>query len=156
MPGNGAVRVEHVATRPLAAARTTTSRQRLSASIRELLDQVWPVLRSQGVRTGHNVVSYYPSGAGELTIEAGVETLSDFRATGAVQPAATPSGEVATVAYYGEYSGLGTAYQALERWCADNHRQPAGINWEVYGDWAENPAELRTDVYFLLAPSEGS
>jgi len=24
------------------------------------------------------------------------------------------------------------------------------VNWEVYGDWAEDPAERRTDVYVLL------
>jgi effector-binding domain-containing protein len=156
MPENDAVRVENVVALALAVGRTTTSPERLSTDIRKLLDQVWPVLRAQGVRTGHNVVIYYPGGGGDLTIEAGVETLSEFAAAGAVQPAATPSGEVATVAHYGEYSDLKGAYQALERWCAHHGRRPSGINWEVYGDWSENPAELRTDVYFLLAPSEGS
>jgi hypothetical protein len=26
------------------------------------------------------------------------------------------------------------------------------VNWEVYGDWADDPADRRTDVYFLLRP----
>ena len=29
-------------------------------------------------------------------------------------------------------------------------REPAGVNWEVYGDWDDDPAKRRTDVYFLL------
>ncbi len=54
------VRIENVAGRPFAAAaRTATSPARLSGDIRKLLDEVWPVLRDQAVRTGHNVVVYY-------------------------------------------------------------------------------------------------
>ncbi len=42
------------------------------------------------------------------------------------------------------------AYSALERWCRDHGRSPAGVTWEVYGDWEEEPAKRRTDVYLLL------
>ena len=28
-------------------------------------------------------------------------------------------------------------------------------NWEVYGDPAEDPAQTRTDIYFLLEPAAG-
>lgn len=55
-------------------------------------------------------------------------------------------------AHYGEYSDLGGAYDALQQWCTDNGRLAAGVNWEVYGDWAEDPGSRRTDVYFLLQP----
>jgi hypothetical protein len=29
------------------------------------------------------------------------------------------------------------------------------VNWEVYGDWDDDPARRRTDVYFLLEASTG-
>ncbi len=29
------------------------------------------------------------------------------------------------------------------------------VNWEVYGDPAEDPAQTRTDIYFLLEPAAG-
>jgi hypothetical protein len=45
---------------------------------------------------------------------------------------------------------------ALESWCRDNGRHPAGANWEVYGDWDEDPANVRTDVYMLLDPADRS
>ena len=152
MPDENSVRTVNAAARPFAApARIATSRDRLAGDIRKLLDEVWPVLRGEGVRTGHNIVVYFPGPAGSFSIEAGVETFSEFTGSGAVQPASTPSGEVATIAHYGEYSKLGTAYAALEQWCADHGRRPAGVNWEVYGDWDDDPAKVRTDVYFLLA-----
>jgi effector-binding domain-containing protein len=136
----------------LAAVRTITTPPRLGADIIALLDQVWPLLRAQGVRTGHNVVIYHPGEDGSFPIDAGVEVFGEFTAAGEVRPVSTPAGEVATTAHFGEYSEMAGAYTALERWCAEHARPPAGLNWEVYGDWDDNPANRRTDVYFLLAP----
>jgi hypothetical protein len=34
-----------------------------------------------------------------------------------------------------------------------NDRRQAGVNWEVYGDWDNDPAKRRTDVYKLLSPA---
>ena len=108
---------------------------------------VWPVLREQGVVTGHNVVVYRPPG---LSIEAGVEVFGDIVETDNVRRSSTPAGRVATTASWGDYSKIGAAYEALERWCADNGGRPAQTNWEVYGDWEEDPARRRVDVFFLL------
>ncbi|MGH3260008.1 MAG: hypothetical protein ACRDOU_32180, partial [Streptosporangiaceae bacterium] len=92
---------------------------------------------------------------GTLTVDVGVETLTDFSDRGEVLHVPTPSGEVAMTAHFGEYADMGLAYSALERWCADHSRSPAGVNWEVYGDWEEDPAKRRTDVHFLLEPPAG-
>ena len=146
------VRIEPTVPRTLAAVRAVTTPQRLSIEIIRLLDQVWPLLREQGVRTGHNVVIYRPGEGGDLFIDAGVEVPDGFTARGGVRPVATPAGEAATTTHYGDYSGLSAAYAALEQWCAASNRRPAGTNWEVYGDWDDDPARRRTDVYFLLQP----
>ena len=146
------IRTEWARARALAAIREATTRQRLGADIVRLLDLVWPVLREQGVRADHNVVVYQGGADGSLTADVGVEVLTDFEDCGRVRHVSTPSGEVATVAYFGEYSGMTPAYAALDRWCADSGRAPAGVSWEVYGDWAEDPAKLRTDIYYLLEP----
>ncbi len=147
------VRISQAGPRVLAAVRAVTTRQRLGADIVRLLDMVWPVLREQGVRTGHNVVVYYPGQDGTFTIGAGVEVFTDFDGRGEVERLSTPSGEVASATHYGEYADMGSAYAALEQWCAGHGRQPAGVNWEVYGDWDDDPAQRRTDVYFLLEPA---
>jgi effector-binding domain-containing protein len=144
------VRIERVDPRPLAAIGTTTTHQRLGADILRLLDMIWPVLRERNVRTGHNVVVYHGSDGGTLRIDVGVETFSDFAGRGEIRRTSTPSGEVATTAHHGEYSDLALAYAALERWCRESGRRPAGVSWEVYGDWDDNPARRRTDVFLLL------
>jgi effector-binding domain-containing protein len=146
------VRTELAAPRALAAVRAATTPQRLGTDIIALLDQVWPLLREQGARHGHNVVIYY-AGDNGLTIDAGVEVPGGFTSRGAVRPVDTPSGESAAVTHYGEYTDLAGAYAALGQWCAANGRQRAGTSWEVYGDWEEDPAKRRTDVYFLLEPA---
>lgn len=147
------VRISRAGPRMLAAVRTATTRQRLGADIVRLLDMVWPVLREQGVPTGHNVVLYNAAEGGTLTVDAGVEVFDDFADRGQVRHICTPPGDVATAAHYGEYTAVRPAYAALEQWCADNGREPAGVNWEVYGDWEDDPAKRRMDVYFLLKPA---
>ena len=147
------VRVEQAGPRVLAAVRAVTTPGQLSTDIIRLLDQVWPVLREQGARTEHNVVIYRSGEAGEITIDAGVEVFGDFAERGAVRRVTTPAGEVATVAHYGDYSAMGGAYAALDQWCAANGRREAGVTWEVYGDWDDDPAKVRTDIYFLLQPA---
>ena len=147
------VRVEQAGPRVLAAVRAVTTPGQLSTDIIRLLDQVWPLLREQGTRTGHNVVIYHAGEPGQLTIDAGVEVFTGFTERGAVRSITTPAGEAAMTAHYGEYSLMGGAYAALDQWCAANGRQRAGVNWEVYGDWDDDPAKRRTDVYKLLSPA---
>jgi effector-binding domain-containing protein len=146
------VRIERVDPRPLAAISTTTTHPRLGAEIVRLLDMIWPVLREQNVRTGHNVVVYQGTDGGTLRIDVGVEAFTEFAVRGEIRRTSTPSGEVATTAHHGEYSGLAPAYAALERRCRESGRRPAGVSWEVYGDWDDDPARRRTDVFFLLDP----
>jgi effector-binding domain-containing protein len=145
------VRAEQAGPRVLAAVRAVTTPQQLGTDIIRALDQVWPLLREQGARTEHNVVIYHPGEAGAITIDAGVEVFGGFEERHAVRRVTIPAGEVATVAHYGEYSAMGGAYEALDQWCAASGRRQAGVSWEVYGDWDDDPAERRTDIYKLLS-----
>jgi effector-binding domain-containing protein len=149
-----AVHADYAEARPVAAIRAVSSRARLGLDIVRLLDEVWPVVRDQdGVRAGQNVVVYHGASAGMLTIDVGVEVDGSFVPHGEVRLTATPAGEVARTAHFGEYSDLAGAYNALAEWCAASARRPAGVNWEVYGDWEEEPAKRRTDVFSLLEPA---
>jgi effector-binding domain-containing protein len=150
------VRIEQAAPRRLAAIRSVTTPQDLPRTISRSLGMIWPAVREQGVRFGHNVFVYRNGEPGSLLVELGVEVFGDFTERGEIQIGQTPSGEVATAAYHGEdYTQMAPVYQALEQWCASNGRRPAGVNWEVYGDPTEDPAQTRTDIYFLLEPAAG-
>ena len=150
------VRTEQAAPRQLAAIRSVTTPQDLRQTIGRSLGIIWPAIREQGVSFGHNVFVYRDGEPGTLIVELGVEVLGDFTEHGEIQIVQTPSGEVATATYYGDdYTQMDPVYQALGQWCASNGRRPAGVNWEVYGDPAKDPAQTRTDIYFLLEPAAG-
>ena len=150
------VRTEQATPRRLAAVRSVTTPRDLRQTIGRSLGIVWPAVREQGVRFGHNVFVYHNREPGTLLVELGVEILGDFIASGEIEIVHTPSGEVATASYYGDdYSQMDPVYQALGQWCASNGRRRAGVNWEIYGDPAEDPAQTRTDIYFLLEPAAG-
>jgi len=142
------VTLEDVVPRQLAAVRGGASRADLGPTILKLLDRVWPVVRSQHVKTGHNVVMYF---GGIEHIEAGVEVFGEFVDAGDVRHSQTPAGPAVTTAHWGEYSEMAGAYAALAQWCAANGRHQTGTSWEVYGDWADDPEQRRTDIYLLLA-----
>ncbi len=134
---------------PLAALRGHASLANLSRTIRELFDRFYrnppPVAR------GLNVVLYHgdPAGAG-TPIDVGVQVFGPFDPTGEVMAVSTPGGTAATVAYLGPYDRLGEAHNAIQRWLRENERQAAGPFWEVYGHWNDDPAQRRTDVFYVL------
>jgi hypothetical protein len=37
-------------------------------------------------------------------------------------------------------------------WCADNGERPTGVHREIYGPHRDDPAELTTEVFWLLEP----
>jgi effector-binding domain-containing protein len=148
------VHTEQAAPRRLAAIRSVATPPDLWPAISRSLAVIWPEVREQGVSFGHNVFIYRDGEPGTIIVEAGVEVSGDFTERGEIRITATPPGEVATAAYYGDdYTQLAPVYQALQQWCDSNGRRPAGVNWEVYGDPATAPAQTRTDIYFLLEPA---
>jgi effector-binding domain-containing protein len=62
----------------------------------------------------------------------------------------TPSGRAATAAHFGSYDLLSEAHAAVREWCAAKGEALAGPNWEAYGHWDDDPARVRTDVFYLL------
>jgi effector-binding domain-containing protein len=135
----------------IAAVRKKAPSSQLSTVIPSGCGEVWQFIRKTGLaHSGLNVAVYYD---GEINLECGVIVNAPFTGDGVVNCSHTPEGEVATVAYYGPYSGLYEAYDAISARCQADNRKLAAPSWEIYGHWNDDPSKLRTDVFCSLAPS---
>jgi effector-binding domain-containing protein len=144
------VQVLTVAARPTAVVRRSTTWDEFPTLWKTLLDQVYEFLGSSEVRqSGHNVMLYKDD---VPNVEIGVEVAGPFASEGSVVSSALPAGETAMIVHRGAYDGLRSAHQAVWDWCAANGRKMVGPRWEIYGDWQEDPAQLETEVYYLLRP----
>ena len=146
------VSVSLVAPRRLLAARDRLTIPELPIRIPALLHRVYEAAAGRKVLDGQNVVLYGGS-LPVLDVTAGVGLTGPFEPSGGLVLVETPAGEAAHAVHWGAYAGLSRAHQAVMAWCAANHRRLAGPSWEVYGHWSDDPATLRTDVYWLLLPA---
>jgi effector-binding domain-containing protein len=112
--------------------------------------EVWNFIKSSGFLHGGRHVAIYLDC--EMNIECGAEVDQPFTGNGRVVCSKTPAGPAVTTAHFGPYNRLGDAHGAVRKWCADNGHERAGIMWEVYGHWNDDPAQLRTDIFYLLRP----
>lgn len=147
------VRVLETPERQLMAIRDQAKGGELPQKIIGNLDKVWPYLRANGARTGHNVVVYrdFDRSTGVMTIDVGVQVDAALPGNGSIVPITSPGGLVATTVHIGPYAKLGEASSTLHEFCAANDHPIAGPTWEEYGDWNDDPSKLRTDVFVLVA-----
>jgi effector-binding domain-containing protein len=134
------VQLKQVPEQPIAVVRGRATIANLPTRIRELFDQFYAGFKGKG---GLNIVLYPGDVAGEFEIACGVQLEEGGNAS-------TPAGAVATTVYMGPYDQMKSAHHAIHQWVRENGRQIAGPSWEVYGHWSDDPAKLRTDIYYLL------
>jgi effector-binding domain-containing protein len=142
------VTITDVEARPTAVVAATTTWREFPKLWMELSNEVWACLRAGGIRSGcPNVMLYLDD---VPNVEVGVELRQACALTGRVIASTLPGGRVAMTVHRGPYAGLASAHRAVLEWCASAGRRPAGARWEVYGPHREDPAELTTEVYYLL------
>ena len=98
---------------------------------------------------GHNVVVYPSFSESAIDIVAGVQTPAPIEPEGAVFASASPAGRAATAAYFGPYDKMAPAHEAIQRWLAAQGLR-SDVSWEVYGDWSDDAAKLRTDIFYRI------
>jgi effector-binding domain-containing protein len=153
------VDVQNVRPRILAAVRREVAPGAVGSAWGPAVGKVWDFIRSQsGLWTdGHNIFLYHhPQQPGApLLCDFGVEITRTFETAGEVHATQTPGGEAAVAVHRGPYSGLGEAYDAIDRWMVANRRESAGHSWEIYGDPTPDPADTETTVVHLLKGRAG-
>jgi effector-binding domain-containing protein len=146
------IEVKRVESQPTAVVRCRAKHSELSTVVPAICGEVWTFVRAaQLPHPGRHLAVYFD---GEINLEVGVEVTQPFAGNDRVVCSGTPAGTVATAAHFGPYGRLGEAHRAICDWCAANGHALAGPNWEVYGHWDDDPAKLRTDVYYLLRTAD--
>jgi effector-binding domain-containing protein len=152
------VAIETVTEQPLAAVLERVRQRDIGSRVRPNLDTVYAFLRErEDLRFpgAHNVLLYRhkddPRTDGTMHVEYAVQVRRAFERTGDVFASATPAGHIATATHVGPYERLGESHDAVQRWCRTNRHTLAGVDWELYGDWNDDPAKLETKVCYLLA-----
>jgi effector-binding domain-containing protein len=151
------IRVAHAESIPLAVVRRQARASELAKVVPELCGVVWSSVRARGLKGGRHVAIYWD---GTIRLEVGAEMIDSIPDAGDVVRSATPAGRTASVVHLGPYQQLGAAHKAILDWCAAHNLQLAGPNWEIYGHWQNawnaDPSQIRTDVFYLLAPDSSS
>ena len=150
------ISVQQVAPRPLAAVRERMALRDVPSRFRPFLDQVYAAAKGGSiVLDGQNVFVYRATPSGLVDVEFGVGVAARFSPLGRVVCSDAPGGLVATTTHWGDYGALGAAHEAVVDWCRAEGHTLAGVSWEVYGHWSDDPATRRTDVFHLLQPAGG-
>lgn len=138
---------------PVAVVRRQARADELSRLVPQCCGLVWNALKAQQLRGGRHVAIYWDE---TIRLEVGAEMSSPFVELDDLVHSATPAGTIASVTHMGPYGGLRAAHQAIHDWCKARNYRLVGPNWEIYGhwrsEWDTDPSEIRTDVFYLIAP----
>jgi effector-binding domain-containing protein len=137
----------------IAAVRHRTTFAALPRQIAGYFDVVYAAVRDGVVRpSGHDVAIYRNASEQGVDVECGVQVPSKFADVEPVECRELPRGEAATTAFWGPYERLAEAHDRVAAWAVESGRALAGVFWEIYGEWDDDPAKVRTDVFHLLKP----
>lgn len=137
----------------IAAVRHRTTFAALPREIQSYFDVVYAAVRDGVVKPcGHNVAVYRNACERGVDVECGVVVATKFADVGPIECRELPRGEAAATTHWGPYERLRDAHDHIAAWAAESGRMLAGVVWEIYGDWHDEPAKVRTDVYHLLKP----
>jgi effector-binding domain-containing protein len=88
---------------------------------------------------------------GQIYLEPGVIVARAFEPEDYVICSELPAGRAAHHVLAGPFDRLPAAWQTVFEWCQREKLNLAGINWQIYGERAADPAQQQTFLYALLA-----
>jgi effector-binding domain-containing protein len=139
----------------LAVARVESDATELTEQIEKAFLAVYAAVDSGKLQgPGPNVILYRRLGGGEVEVECGVQVAAPFAYMGEVLYRETPGGRAASITHHGPYDRIGETHAALVAWVAGHGLRLTGVRWEVYGEWSDNPEDLRVEVFHQVAEED--
>lgn len=118
-------------------------------SLRRTLDAALPSLDTGAL--GREVTLWRTPVNGQIAMELGVIVAHSFEPEDYVICSELPAGQAVHHLLAGPFDKLPAAWQTLFEWSAKEKHKLAGVNWQIYGERAEDPAQQQTFLYALLA-----
>lgn len=126
-----------------------TAWQDAGPNIRKTFDRLYePGAMAPG--HGHNFILYSNETKAGATMLIGVLDRAPGGADPDVKAAHIPGGRAITAAHIGDYGQMRSTYDVLHAAVKAKGLRRAPMSLEIYGDWSDDPAKVRTDLYLYL------
>lgn len=122
----------------------------LVATIRATFDRLYKS-GALAPGNGHNFILYTDETKEGVRLLVGVLDREPGGADPDVKSAHIPGGRVITAPHWGDYGKMRETYDVLHAEVAARRLRRIGMSLEVYGDWSDDPAKVRTDLSLYLA-----
>ncbi|MFI5218582.1 MAG: GyrI-like domain-containing protein [Bacteroidia bacterium] len=134
------------------AIRDTVSIPTIGMKLGMAYGTIQEAMKKQGLEfAGQPLAIYYTDSQTNWDMDAAIPVNKPGKADGKVKPGQLKAGNAVVAHYYGDYSGLGTAYGAIQEYISANNKKKVGAPWEVYVSdpmTEKDTAKWQTDVYF--------
>jgi effector-binding domain-containing protein len=145
-----AIELIDVPAQPTAVLKGKIKLQEISSWMGSAFGQVWSFMTASGLVPTGPPFSRYLSIEGEFDLEAGFPVAHKPDAVYPVEASELPACLAAMTTHVGPYDTISEAYEALQKWAAENDYVPQGAFWESYlTDPGEepDPAKWQTRVF---------
>ena len=117
-------------------------------SVRRTLAATLPSLDTGPL--GREVTLWRTPVNGQIYMEPGVIVARAFEPEDYVFCSELPQGKAVHHLLTGPFEHLPAAWQILFEWCTKEKLHLAGVNWQIYGERATDPAQQQTFLYALV------
>jgi effector-binding domain-containing protein len=134
------------------AVRDTASKETISQKLGMDYKMIGDAMQKQKLNmAGPPFAIYYTDSKTSWELDAAIYTDKPGKADGKVKPGMIKPGNAVVAHYYGDYSNMSPAYDAIKKYIADHHKIKAGAPWEVYmtdPGMEKDTSKWQTDIYF--------
>lgn len=132
--------------------RDHATAENIGAKLGESYGKISEAIKAQKLEmSGAPFAIYLTESTSEWDLEAAIPTNKPGKPAGSVKPGVRQAGNAVIAHYFGDYSKMAGAYEALKEYMNSNSKKAVGPPWEEYITdpmMEKDTAKWATDIYF--------